>query len=66
MAAITPGYFTVYEVAEKLGVSHSQVTRYVRAELLPSERLGNQILIPRQALKGFERPKRGNPNLSKK
>lgn len=59
------GYLTPYEVADLLGVSHSQVTRYVASELLPSVRVGRSILIPEKAVKSFERPPRGNPEFRK-
>lgn len=56
-----PGFCTVYEAAEIIGVSHAQVTRYVKNEQLPAERVGRMILIDKKALAKFQRPKVGNP-----
>ena len=60
------GMLTVYEAAEIIGVSHAQVTRYVRKELLPAKRVGQNILIDEQDARGFQRPPRGNPKLLEK
>lgn len=62
MSAIA-GFLTVYEAAEQIGVSHAQVTRYVRDGKLPARRIGQTILIREPDAKRFERPKRGNPRL---
>jgi excisionase family DNA binding protein len=62
MSAIQ-GMLTVYEAAEIIGVSHAQVTRYVRQELLPAKRVGQNILIDEQDARDFQRPPRGNPKL---
>jgi excisionase family DNA binding protein len=56
-----PGFFTLSEAAGELGVSHSQAARYVRSGILKSKDLGNQYLIPEEAVKNFVAPKRGNP-----
>ncbi len=61
MSAIA-GYLTPDEAAAVIGVSHSQVTRYIKDERLPSMRVGWQILIPTKAVESFRRPPRGNPN----
>lgn len=63
--ATIPGYFTVQEAATHIGVSHSQVTRYISNELLPAIDLGHQKLIPAAKVKRFKKPPRGNPNFQK-
>ncbi len=61
-----PNFFTAYEAADEIGVSHAQVTRYVKNKLLPHKRIGNTLLIPKAAVKRFKRPPVGNPNFRKK
>ena len=65
MSAIT-GMLTVYEAAKVIGVSHAQVTRYVKQGTLPAKRVGQTILIDEEDAASFERPPRGNPNLLQK
>lgn len=60
--SLFPGLLTSYEAASFLGRSHSQVCRYVRLNLLPAKRVGNNILIDESALRKFNPPPRGNPN----
>ena len=60
------GLLTVYEAAEIIGVSHAQVTRYVRQGMLPANRVSQTILIDEQAARDFQRPPRGNPKLLQK
>ncbi len=57
---------TVYEAAEIIDRSHSQVTRYIADGLLPYRKVGNMYLIPRRAAEKFTPPPRGNPHLRKK
>jgi excisionase family DNA binding protein len=65
MSAIE-GKLTVYEAAEIIGVSHAQVTRYVRQGLLAAVRVSQAILIDEADAKKFRRPPRGNPKLLQK
>ena len=65
MSAIE-GLLTVYETAKRLGVSHAQVTRYVKQQKLPAKRVGQTILIDEADVDQFERPPRGNPNFREK
>ena len=65
MSAIN-GMLTVYEAAAVIGVSHAQVTRYVKQGLLPAKRVGQTILIDETDASEFERPPRGNPKLLQK
>jgi excisionase family DNA binding protein len=60
MSAI-PGYLTVREAADLIGVSHSQVTRYIANGQLPAIELGQQKLIRKADATKFQRPPRGNP-----
>jgi len=60
-----PGFMTPGEAADAIGVSHAQVTRYVKDGLLKAERIGRQMLIPEDEVTGFERPPRGNPQFRK-
>lgn len=56
-----PGYLTMTEVAERLGIVHSGVARYVRIGKLPSVVVGQQKLIPEQALDKFRPRPVGRP-----
>lgn len=56
-----PGYLTLAEAAQVIGVSHAQASRYVKDDLLEHAEIGSQYLIPEAAAKNFERPARGNP-----
>lgn len=60
-----PGFLTTYEAAEQLGVSHAQVTRYIKDDLLDAQKQGNQWFIRASSVKKFKPPKRGNPNFQK-
>ena len=60
------GLLTVTEAAKLIGVSHSQVTRYVNQGILPAKRIGQTILIDESDAANFERPRRGNPKLLQK
>ena len=61
MSAI-PGFLTAEEAAVVIGVSHAQVTRYVKDGKLPAKKVGQVILIDETDAKSFCRPPRGNPN----
>lgn len=50
---------TVIEAARIIGVSHSQVTRYIKSNLLTAERLGNQLLLDRRDVERFQPPGQG-------
>lgn len=63
--ATIPGYYTLKEAAEIIGVSKAQVSRYIAEGLLPHTDLGQQFLIEQQAVHNFERPLRGNPQFRK-
>jgi excisionase family DNA binding protein len=64
--ATIDGYYTLYEAAERIGVSHSQVSRYVQEKLLEGICLGRQILITERSVDSFKRPPRGNPAFRRK
>ena len=59
------GYLTSSEAAEIIGVSRSQVSRYVSSGKLPARRVGQQLLIREKDAKKFKRPPPGNPNFQK-
>ncbi len=59
--ATIPGYYTISEAAEVIGVSHSMVTRYIRSGQLPAINIGLQKLIEQEAVHKFERKPVGNP-----
>lgn len=65
MSAIQ-GWLTVHEAASVIGVSHAQVTRYVKQRKLPARRIGQTILIDETEVQRFRRPLRGNPKLLEK
>lgn len=56
-----PGYISAYEAAELIGVSYSQVTRYITHNKLDAVVIGREYLIRETDAKKFVRPKRGNP-----
>jgi len=56
-----PGFLTMIEAAQAIGVSKAQVSRYIKNNNLDHAEVGNQYLIPEEAVKTFERPERGNP-----
>lgn len=60
-----PGYLTVTEAAEVIGVDGSQVRRYCIDRKLPAVKVGQQWLIKRRDAEAFDRPPVGNPNLQK-
>ncbi len=57
---------TAREAAQRLEVSHAQVTRYVKKGLLPATRHGQMLVIRLADVERFQRPPRGNPNFLKK
>ena len=59
--AIIPGYYTMDEAAEVIGVSASQVSRYITGGKLSAIDLGGQKLLEQQAVHKFERTPVGNP-----
>lgn len=61
-----PGYLTAHEVAEMLGVDHSQVCRYCADGKLPAIKVGNQWMIRGADARRFKRPPVGNPAFQKK
>ena len=61
-----PGYIRLEEAAEIIGVSHSQVWRYIDEGLLDALVFGNTHLVKRDDARNFERPPRGNPDFRRK
>jgi excisionase family DNA binding protein len=47
----TGGYISVADAASVLGVSSRQIYRQVKSGALPSRRVGERIVIPRDALR---------------
>jgi excisionase family DNA binding protein len=64
--SILPGFLELHEVAKRLHVSHSMAARYVRDGRIKSVEVGNVKLVPKNALEGFKKKPRGNPNFTKK
>lgn len=54
-----PGYVRLEKAAEIIGVSHSQVWRYIDDGLLNALRIGNTHLVLERDAKTFQRPPRG-------
>jgi excisionase family DNA binding protein len=65
MSAVSsiPGYLTVEEAADLIGVDGSQVRRYCIDKKLPAVKVGKAWLIKRRDVQRFKRPPMGNPNL---
>ena len=60
MSAI-PGYITIHEFAARLNIQHSMAARYVREGRITAVTIGNQKLIPIEAVATFERRRPGRP-----
>lgn len=58
---IRKDYCTMAEAAESIGVTHSQVSRYVSNGLLSCEKIGRQIFLRWSDVRNFHRPSPGNP-----
>lgn len=56
-----PGYVDLTEAATIIGVSHSQVWRYIDDGLLDALNIGGTYLVKRRDASAFVRPPRGNP-----
>lgn len=56
-------YVTVAEAARLLRCAKPTVHGYLRRGLLVAERKGNILLIPSAAIRNFEKPLPGNPEL---
>lgn len=56
-----PGYLRLDEAAKIIGVSHSQVWRYVNDGLLDAINIGGTYLLRECDVRIFTRPPRGNP-----
>jgi len=54
-------FLTIGEAAERLGIAHSGVARYVRQGRLPHARKGRQKLIPERAVAEFTPRPAGRP-----
>ena len=59
-------YVTSIQAARIVRKSRNQVLKYVRDGLLPGIRLGQHVLIPRDALRNFQPPPRGNPGFRRR
>jgi excisionase family DNA binding protein len=49
-----PGYISIKEAADLLGVSDKRVYQYVRAGRLPAQRVGHILILPVEAVKQFK------------
>ena len=49
-----PGYVSIKEAADILGVSDKRVYQYVRAGRLPAQRVGHILILPIEAVKQFK------------
>lgn len=56
-----PGYIDLTEAAKIIGVSHSQVWRYIDDGLINALNIGGTYLVKRRDAANFVRPPRGNP-----
>lgn len=52
---------TVDRAAERLGVSHMTIRRYMDRGLLPKRKLGREYVLYASDLKKLKRPKAGRP-----
>jgi excisionase family DNA binding protein len=49
-----PGYVSIKEAADMLGVSDKRVYQYVRAGRLPAQRIGHILILPIEEVKQFK------------
>ena len=49
-----PGYVSIREAADMLGVSDKRVYQYVRAGRLPAQRVGNILILPVEEVRQFK------------
>src|SRR5437588_1959306 len=49
-----PGYVSIREAADILGVSDKRVYQYVRAGRLPAQRVGNILILPEEEVRQFK------------
>jgi excisionase family DNA binding protein len=49
-----PGYISIKEAADLLGVSDKRVYQYVRAGRLPAQRVGHILILPTEAVTQFK------------
>jgi len=49
-----PGYVSIKEAAEMLGVSDKRVYQYVRAGRLPAQRVGHILILPTEEVRRFK------------
>src|SRR5258708_10459918 len=49
-----PGYVSIKEAADMLGVSDKRVYQYVRAGRLPAQRIGHLLILPIEEVKHFK------------
>src|SRR5712691_3470128 len=49
-----PGYISIKEAADLLGVSDKRVYQYVRAGRLPAQRVGHILILPIEAVTQFK------------
>src|SRR5712691_9038956 len=49
-----PGYVSIKEAADMLGVSDKRVYQYVMAGRLPAQRVGNILILPVEEVKQFK------------
>jgi excisionase family DNA binding protein len=49
-----PGYVSIKEAADLLGVSDKRVYQYIRAGRLPAQRVGHILILPTEAVKQFK------------
>ena len=49
-----PGYVSIKEAADLLGVSDKRVYQYVRAGRLSAQRIGHILIVPEEEVKHFK------------
>jgi len=49
-----PGYISIKEAADLLGVSDKRVYQYIRAGRLPAQRVGHILILPIEAVRQFK------------
>src|SRR2546428_7450212 len=49
-----PGYVSIKQAADILGVSDKRVYQYIRAGRLPAQRVGHILILPTEAVRQFK------------
>ena len=61
LAELLPGYLTIREAANEVGLSHTQMWRYIKDKILPAKSTVFGFAVREEDVKAFERTPKGAP-----